>query len=79
MQCQSHTYGEKEIHGIHQTQYNVGNIVKAVDISRGQKSAGNDVVGQHLVMILPPLFNVDDENLLQQEGQLHQEVPLHQT
>lgn len=34
------------------------------------------MVGEHLVVVLPPLLNVDDENLLKPKGQLEETVEL---
>lgn len=60
-------YRQQQVDNVHQTQYNVRNIIKTVDIGRGQESAGEDVVSQHLVVILSPFFHVDNQDLLEPE------------
>jgi hypothetical protein len=37
------------------------------------------MVRQHLVVIFAALLDVNDKDLLHQESQLHEQVPLHQT
>lgn len=71
-------YRKKVVHNVHETQYHVGHIVKAVDVGRAEKNACNDVVSKHLVMIFASFLHVDDEDLLDQKGQLHEKIPLHQ-
>lgn len=36
------------------------------------------MVGEHLPMVLPTLFDVDDEYLLEPEGELYEVVPFEQ-
>lgn len=71
------TYRQQKVHDIHQTQHHIGDIVEAVNVSRTEKGAGNEMVGQHLVVVFASFLDVDHENLLHPEGQLHQDIPLH--
>lgn len=72
------TYRKKKVHNIHQTKYHVGHIVKTVDISGGEEGAGDDVVGEHLVVVLASLLDMNDEDGLNKEGQFDKQIPLHQ-
>mgnify|MGYP006900020139 CR=1 FL=1 len=60
-------YRQKEVHDIHKTQDHIGNVVEAIDIGGAKERAREDVVRQHLVVILPPLLDVDDQDLLHPE------------
>ena len=47
---------------------------------RGVNEAdGDDVMGEHLPVVLSALFNVDNQNLLQPKGQLGKHVSLHES
>lgn len=63
-------YRQKQIHDIHQTQNHIRDVVEAVNISGGEEGAGDEMVGQHLVVILPPLLDVENEDLLHPERKL---------
>lgn len=39
---------------------------------------GDDVVGEHLPVVLAALLDVDDDDLLEPEGELAEHVALHQ-
>lgn len=56
------TYRKEEVHNIHQAQHHIGHIVEIVDIGGGQERAGNDVVRKHLVVVLPSLLDMDNED-----------------
>lgn len=71
------TYRQQEIDNVHQTQHHVGDVVEAVDIRGTQQRARDQVVRQHLVVVFPPLLDVDNEDLLNPERQLHEQIPLH--
>lgn len=70
------TYRQQKVDNVHQAQHHIRNIIETVDVSRTQQRAGNQMMGQHLVVILPLLLYVDDKNLLQPERQLHKQIPL---
>lgn len=73
------TYRKEEVHNIHQTKYHVGHIVKTVDIGGGEEGAGDNVVGEHLVVVLASLLDMNDEDGLDEESQFDKQIPLHQT
>lgn len=62
------TYRKQNVDNIHQAEYHVGHIVEAVDVSRAEQRTGDDVVRQHLIVILALLLHMNDEDLLQQES-----------
>lgn len=70
------TYREDQIDYIHQTQDDIANLGLVVAVAANQKQTCDDVVGEHLPMILSALLNVDDQNLLQPEAELSQVVQL---
>jgi hypothetical protein len=47
-----------------------------VSVAREYQNGGDDVVGEHLPMIFPPFFNVDNHNLLEPESVLNKYIPL---
>lgn len=48
-----------------------------VSVASKDQGGGDDVVSEHLPMILAALLNVDDNHLLQPESPLAKEVGLH--
>lgn len=69
-------YREKEINNVHQDQDQVTNSGHVVAVAGGDQGAGDDVVREHLPVILAALLNVDDDDLLQPERPLRQNVEL---
>lgn len=63
-------YRQKQIHDIHQTQHHIRDVVEAVNVSGSEEGAGDEMVSQHLVVILPPLLDVENEDLLHPERKL---------
>lgn len=49
-----------------------------VSVAHKHESTGDDVVGEHLPVVLPALFDIDDEYLLEPEGELYEVVPFEQ-
>jgi hypothetical protein len=70
------TYGEHQIDYIHQTQDDVANLGLVVAVAANQEQTCDDVVGEHLPMILSALFNINDQDLLQPKAELSQIVEL---
>lgn len=68
-----------DVDGVHQTKDEVADPILMVTIGRKYKGTGDDMVGEHLHVVLPPLLNVDDDNLLEPETELDQIVPLGET
>lgn len=49
----------------------------AVSVRGIDEADGNDVMGEHLPVILSALLDVDDQDLLKPEGKLRKHVSLH--
>lgn len=49
-----------------------------VAVTGEHEDAGDDVMGKHLPVVFPPFFNVDNEHLLNVEGELDEVVPFEQ-
>lgn len=73
------TYREKEVDNIHQDKNQVAHACVAVPVRGENKGICHDVVGEHLPVVLPALFDVDDNDLLHPERELSKHVPLHNT
>ncbi len=43
-------------------------------VTRRHERAGDDVMGQHLMIVLAPLLDVDGEDLLQPKGELNKVI-----
>lgn len=71
-------YWKEEVHNIHGAEDKVGDLRLVVPIAREDQQGRDDVVREHLPVILPPCFNVDHHDLLQPECILRQDVPLAQ-
>ena len=69
------TYWENEIHDIHDAQNQVSYLGLVVSVTREDQKGCDNVVREHLPMVLSPLLNIDHEDLLQPEGVLDQNVP----
>ena len=48
-----------------------------VAVTAEHQDAGDHMMSEHLPMVFPPLLDVDDQDLLEPEGELDQIVPLH--
>jgi len=70
------TYREYQVDDIHQAQDDDADLCLVIAVASNQKQACNDVVGEHLPMVLSTLFNVDNQNLLEPETKLSQIVQL---
>jgi hypothetical protein len=51
----------------------------AVPVRGVDEDARDNVVGEHLPVVLPALLDVDDNHLLQPETQLREHVALHES
>jgi hypothetical protein len=69
-------YWEKKFHNIHQAKDYVGDFRLVITVTREYQRRRDDMVGEHLPMVLPSLLHVDDHDLLQPEGILNENVPL---
>lgn len=68
------TYREHQINYIHQAQDDIADLGLVVAVATNQEQAGDNVVGEHLPMVLSALLDVDNHNLLQPETELSQIV-----
>lgn len=64
------TYREDEVHDVHEHQHCVASTHLSVSIGEHEQCHSNNVVCEHLPVILAALFNVDNEDLLYPEGGL---------
>lgn len=71
-------YRQENIDQVHQDEDQVTDPGLVVVVGAGDQGDGNEVVGQHLPVVLAALLNVDDQDLLQPERPLRQEVGLGQ-
>lgn len=58
------THGQDQINSIHKTQNGVANFCLVIAVAEQHQSAGDDVMGEHLPVVLSLLLNVDNHNLL---------------
>ena len=73
----SQAHREANVHRIHETQNHVADSGLVISIAGEHQYACNDMVSEHLPVVFPPLFNVDNDNLLEPEAELYKIVPLH--
>lgn len=71
------TYREEEVDNVHKHQDQVADSGLMVGVGCGNEADGEEVVSQHLPVVLAALLNVNDEHLLQPESPLRQHVGLH--
>lgn len=71
------TYRKEEINNIHDDEDEVSDTGVVVGVAGKDESGSNDVVSEHLPMVLTALFNVNDNHLLQPESPLAKKVGLH--
>jgi hypothetical protein len=67
----SFTYWQDDIHKVHDSQYYDAHAHVVVSIREEKQSGREDVVCEHLRVVLALLLNVDDENLLDPETPLN--------
>jgi hypothetical protein len=68
-------YGEQNISQVHDTQDDITDLRLVKSVAGKQQRRRKDVVCEHQPMILAALFDVDDKELLQPEGDLYEVVP----
>ena len=67
-------YGKEYVNQIHKDQDQVTDTCLVVVVRARDEGNGDEVVGQHLPMVLAAFLNVDNKDLLQPEGPLRQEI-----
>lgn len=72
------TYCEEDVDHIHEAQNDVSDLGLVVAVAHRHERARDDVVREHLPVVLAPLLHVYHEDLLQPKGELQQVVALHQ-
>lgn len=70
------THWQDNVHHIHDTQNDCSDSHVVVAIRQEQKHCCEDVVGEHLRIILALLLNVHDNDLLNPEAPLDEVIPL---
>ena len=72
------SYREKEVDDIHQHQNEVADTGEAISVRGKNERDGDNVMGEHLPVVLAALLNVDNQDLLHPKAELGQHVPLHE-
>jgi hypothetical protein len=72
------TYWEENVAKVHQSVNNRSDSGKVRSVRRGNESNGQQVVSEHLPMILPPLFTVDHVDLVEPPTKLSEIIELRQ-
>lgn len=70
------SYCKYNIHNVHHAENNVADFRLMVAIAGEYQHRRDDVMRQHLPMVLASLLNVNDQDLLQPESVLNERVPL---
>lgn len=68
------TYGEEDITPIHDHHNQTPNPCKIEEVARAHESNGDDMMGQHLVVIFSTCFSVEDQDLMRVERGLREVV-----
>jgi hypothetical protein len=71
------TYRKKQVHHIHNHQDKHADSGVVVAVARGNQRRRDEMVAEHLPVVLSTVLNVDDHNLLQPKRPLGKHVPLH--
>lgn len=73
------THGKEQIDNIHDAKDQVCYLGLVIAITRKDQHGRNNVVAEHMPVILSPFLDVYNENLLEPEGILNKYVPLAKT
>ena len=65
------TYSKKKVNHLHDNKDDVSYLRLVITITRQHQNAGNKVMGEHLPVVFSPLLDIDNQNLLHPEGELH--------
>ncbi len=71
-------YREKNVRHVHEAQNGVPNFRLVVSVACKEKNRGNNMMGEHLVVVFPPLFDIDHYDLLKPERKLYKIIPFEQ-
>lgn len=69
------TYWEEKVHDVHQAKDHVTDFRLVIAVAGEYQECRNDVMGEHLPVVLPLLLNVDYHDLLQPECVLDEGIP----
>jgi hypothetical protein len=72
-------YRKDCVDNIHQAKYYIADPRLMISITRKHQGACNDMVREHLNVILSSIFYIHHEYLLQPKGKLHEVVPFGET
>ncbi len=70
------THRKEDVDHVHEHEDQVTDARKVVCVRGEQKAVGDDVVGEHLPVVLAPLLHMDDQELLHPKGPLREHVAL---
>ena len=73
------TYRKEKIHHVHKAEDDIGDLGLMVAVAGEEEPASDNVMSEHLSIILSPLLDVYHNNLLDPEGELNQNIPLSDT
>ena len=71
------TYSEENISNVHQAKDHVANLGLVIRVACEHQDARYDMMSEHLPVIFPPLFDIDDKDLLDPKAELNEVVPFH--
>jgi hypothetical protein len=72
-------YGKSQINRVHHHQYQMADFSLVVGVASRNEGYGDEVMRQHLPMVLSAILNVDYKQLLDPERPLCQHVNFHET
>jgi len=72
-------YRQDDVDKVHDGQNDDSDAHVEVAVGQAHQRGGEDVVGEHLRVVLALLLNVDDKKLLYPEAPLDEVVPLEET
>ena len=72
------TYSEQDIAEVHHAEDDVADLGLVEAIAAHKKHAREDVMSEHLPVVLATLLNVHNEQLLHPKAELHKVVPFHE-
>lgn len=72
------SYREEDVNDIHQHENEVADTGEAVSVGGENERDGDNVMREHLPVVLAAFLNVDNQDLLHPKAELSQHVPLHE-
>ena len=66
--------GEDNVDDVHKAEDEVADAGLVVAVGKDEEEAGDDMMGEHLPVVFAAFFDVDDDDLLEPEGELDEVV-----